>query len=41
MSLYAEKIKQYGRSVIIEGPKELKEYMITEIKEAFAIYKQI
>lgn len=39
--LYAEMVKQYGRSVIIEEPKELKESMIAEIKEAFTIYEQI
>lgn len=37
--LYAEKIRQFGRSVIIEEPKEIKEDMIAEIKEIMALYE--
>lgn len=37
--LYAEKIRQFGRSVIIEEPKEIKEDMIAEIKEIMTLYE--
>lgn len=39
--LYAEKIRQFGRSVIIEEPKEIRECMIDEIKDTIELYAHL
>ena len=39
--LYAEKIRQFGRSVIIEEPREIEESMIEEIKDTIELYDQL